>query len=120
MDIIDILKPQRGYTQRATYRRYQDESPKYFTFKEINHPSARFGMIMNNLITDSSTLVITTPNDLNFEINGFIVLQNNSTWSITAIERVNDNSESLRVWATSPTETIILGLQNVENGRGLI
>lgn len=119
MDILDILKPRGGYTQKATYRRYQSDDPLYFDYKEVNYPSARFGTIINNLITDDTTQVIESPQDCGYEVGAFIVLQDGSSWTVTTIEKVNNNEENMRIWALNPSTRFIIGLQNTDNSRRL-
>ena len=119
MDILDLLKPRGGYPQKGTYRRYQSDSPEYFDYKEVNYPSARFGQIINNLITSDETQVIETPQNLDYAVGGFIVLQDGTAWTITTLESLHSNEENLRIWAITPSEKYVIGLQNIDNARRL-
>ena len=119
MDMLDLIKPRLGFTQRGTYRRYQSDAAQYFDYKDVDFPSNRYGEVMNNLITDSESRVIKTMQNCGYEVNGFVCTQDGKTWTIVSVIGENKNGETLRILSGNPSEEFIIGLQNLENPRNL-
>ena len=119
MDALDFLKPKRGFVLTGSYRRYTDDPPQYFEYKNVDYPSKRFGEVINNLIADDNGMVIRTCWDCGWEINGFVVAHDGRMWNVVQVQHDNRNSENLRFLIKNPSEEFILALVGVNNPKEL-
>lgn len=119
MDMLDILKPQRGYVKKGTYRRYQTDTPLYFDYKDETEPTRRFGNVMENLTTDDTVRTIRTARNLDFTVGGLVWTQDGGEWTILSVSHEDNNAENLRFFMANPGSEWVLELQNKENPKDL-
>ena len=115
MNLFDFIKPRDGFFFNATYRKFKDSEPQYFTYKEITNPTERFSSIVNNLMNVSNSMIIQTVWDCNFEINGLIATQDGYLWQIQDIQEDCKNSRAVGVLTKSPQREFTIGLVKIDN-----
>lgn len=119
MNILDLIKNKDGYFFKAHYRQYEDSPPKYFTYKELNNPTERFGNVIFNLINVSGSMVIQTVWDCDFKINGFVTTADGAMWQIQDIQKDYKNSRAVSFLTHSPKREYIIGLIKYDNPKRL-
>ena len=119
MNILNLLKKKDEYFYKAHYRKFIDSAPEYFTFKELNYPSERFGAIITNLMTVENSMVIATVWDLGYVVNGYVTTQDGSLWQIQDVQKDCKNSRSSIMLKSSTQCEFIIGLLKIDNPMGL-
>jgi REP element-mobilizing transposase RayT len=120
MDILDFLENKEGYFSKGYYRKYKDSDPKFFTYKIITNTNERFDALINNLMTVNNSVVIQTPFNIDFEINGFVTLQDGNLYLIETIQKDVKNSRALIFFKDSAKTEYILGLIKQDNPMGIV
>lgn len=119
MDILDFLENKDGYFCKGYYRKFKDSAPQYFTYKIITNANERFGNIVTNLMNVANSMVIQTPFNINFEVNGFITTQDGNMYVIESIQKDTKNSRALMWFKESARTEYILALTKIDNPMGI-
>ena len=115
MDILDFLENKDGYFCKGYYRKYKDSDAQYFTYKVITNANERFDSLVNNLMNVANTMVIQTPFNINFEVNGYITTQDGNLYLIETVQKDIKNSRALMYFKESAKTEYILGLIKQDN-----
>ncbi len=119
MDILDLLKPQDDYFYEGYYRKFKDSNPKFLKFKEVDSPSERFASIISNLMNYERTMIIQTPWDCGYEVNGYITTKDGRLWQIRDFQKDCKNSRSAILLNHSTKCEFIIGLIEIDNPMGI-
>lgn len=119
MDILDFIENKDGYFFKGYYRKFKDSAPQYFTYKIISNANEKFDSIINNLMRVSNSMVIQTPFNINFEINGYVSTQEGELYMIETLQKDTKNSRALTFFRESARTEYVLGLIKQDNPMGI-
>ena len=111
MDFIDMIVDSSdefltGYFYKKRPK-YPHEGRITFSYKQYNANSKIFDTILGDLRADKATYAISTNDDCDFNVGGYIVTQNGLIWEIVEVvknEETKANKDVLR-WFTKAIDT---------------
>lgn len=125
MDYLDIINPKTKFTASAKYYSEPQDGPETggssFNYEYVNPFSNTYRRLFSNIQSSAGEVTIRTNSQLNFEVNGIVVIQNGKAFKIIQVERDYQSApkQSLRLFGTPVGTQYVLRLVFVPNPWGI-
>lgn len=122
MDITDFLAHNRKNEYLCgTYRATEGDAPEYFEYGIESNKTSAYAMLIKNIRTTRSSLIIRTSWNMVWEDTGFVTTQDGLMWQVTdyTTEIKNRNADVLRIMNANPSTEFIVSLIAVDNPMGV-
>lgn len=99
-----------------------EDNPVYFEYEMIDEKSRAYALIMGNMKSDNQTCAIKTDYALNWRINGYVVTQDGTLWTVSEVRKIvqiPENKEALRIVRQTNNTEYLIRLLIADNPWGL-
>lgn len=126
MDYLDIANPKHRFTATASYYPEHMDGPdigaQRLNYEYVNPYSNTYRRIFANIQSSAGEVVIRTDDQLNYRVNGIVVLQDGKAFKILQVEKDYQVApkQSFRLFSTPVSTQYVIRMVSVPNPWGIV
>lgn len=126
MDYLDIVNPKHRFTATASYYAETVDGPdigaQRFNYEYVNPFSNTYRRLFANIQGVAGEVAIRTDDQLNYRVNGIVILQDGQAFKILQVEKDYQTppKQAFRLFATPVSTQYVIRLVSVPNPWGIV
>lgn len=126
MDYLDVVNPKQRFTASASYYAEPVDGPdigaRRFYYEYVNPYSSTYRRLFANIQGDAGEVAIRTCDQLDYRVNGIVVLQDGQAFQILQVEKDYQSppKQAFRLFSTPVATQYVMRIVSVPNPWGTV